>query len=71
MSKHRVLIIGATGETGGDILEGLIEDGTFVGVSSFRFLTWSRCLTIDSALQILFHPTTNIAPLFNCGDIPY
>lgn len=28
---QRVLIHGATGETGGDILDGLIEDGDFVG----------------------------------------
>ena len=30
MAKHRVLLIGATGETGGDILDGLVEDGSFV-----------------------------------------
>jgi hypothetical protein len=30
MGKHRVLLIGATGETGGDILDGLVEDGSFV-----------------------------------------
>ncbi|KAF2116486.1 hypothetical protein BDV96DRAFT_644921 [Lophiotrema nucula] len=29
MAKHRVLLIGATGETGGDILSGLVEDGSF------------------------------------------
>jgi uncharacterized protein YbjT (DUF2867 family) len=32
MSKHDVLLLGATGETGGDILEGLIEDGNFVRI---------------------------------------
>jgi hypothetical protein len=31
MAKHRVLLIGATGETGGDILDGLVEDDSFVG----------------------------------------
>ena len=30
MAKHRVLLIGATGETGSDILDGLVEDGSFV-----------------------------------------
>ena len=30
MAKHRVLLIGATGETGGEILDGLVEDGSFV-----------------------------------------
>jgi hypothetical protein len=31
---QRVLIHGVTGETGGDILNGLIEDGGFVGFSN-------------------------------------
>lgn len=31
-----VLLLGATGETGGDVLEGLLEDGTLVSrFSSF------------------------------------
>ena len=30
MSKQRVLLLGATGETGGDILNSLVEDGGFV-----------------------------------------
>lgn len=30
MSKQTVLLIGATGETGGSILNGLLERGTFV-----------------------------------------
>jgi hypothetical protein len=30
MAKHRVLLVGPTGETGGDILDGLIEDDSFV-----------------------------------------
>ncbi|KAF2112812.1 isoflavone reductase family protein [Lophiotrema nucula] len=29
MSKHKVLLLGATGETGGDVLTGLLEDNTF------------------------------------------
>ena len=30
MSNQRVLLLGATGETGGDILHSLVEDGSFV-----------------------------------------
>jgi hypothetical protein len=30
MVLHKVLLLGATGETGGDILDGLIEAGGFV-----------------------------------------
>lgn len=37
MSKQKVLLLGATGETGGDILDGLVEDGTFVSLF-FRML---------------------------------
>jgi hypothetical protein len=33
MSKTKVLLLGATGETGASILEGLAADGTFVGSS--------------------------------------
>jgi hypothetical protein len=38
MSKHSVLLLGATGETGGDVLRGLIEDGTFVSIPSSIYL---------------------------------
>jgi hypothetical protein len=37
MSSQKVLLLGATGETGGDILDGLIEDGSFVSYSSDIF----------------------------------
>jgi len=30
MTEHRVLLIGATGETGGGILDGPVEDDSFV-----------------------------------------
>jgi len=30
VSKQKVLLLGATGETGGDILNGLLEDGNLV-----------------------------------------
>jgi hypothetical protein len=30
MSKQTVFLVGATGETGGSILNALIEDGSFV-----------------------------------------
>jgi uncharacterized protein YbjT (DUF2867 family) len=36
MVLHKVLLLGATGETGGDILDGLVEDGGFV--SSYVFI---------------------------------
>jgi hypothetical protein len=32
MANQKVLLLGATGETGGDILNGLIEDGSFVSI---------------------------------------
>jgi hypothetical protein len=35
MVLHKVLLLGATGETGGDILEGLAEDGEFVSRNVF------------------------------------
>jgi hypothetical protein len=35
MALHKVLLLGATGETGGDILEGLIEVGGFVSDNIF------------------------------------
>jgi uncharacterized protein (UPF0261 family) len=35
MALHKVLLLGATGETGGDILEGLVEDGGFVSINDF------------------------------------
>ena len=38
MSKQRVLLVGATGETGSSILQGLIEDGNFV--------SWSNALVL-------------------------
>lgn len=31
MSKTKVLLVGAAGETGGSIANGLLEDGSFVG----------------------------------------
>jgi hypothetical protein len=34
MSKQQVFLVGATGETGSVILEALLEDGSFVSVSS-------------------------------------
>ena len=30
MSKTKVLLVGAAGETGGSIANGLLEDGSFV-----------------------------------------
>ena len=30
MARQKVLILGATGQTGGSILDGLLEDGDFV-----------------------------------------
>lgn len=30
MAKHTVLLLGATGESGGDILDALVKDGSFV-----------------------------------------
>jgi uncharacterized protein YbjT (DUF2867 family) len=35
---HKVLLLGATGETGGDILQGLLNEGGFVSIiyASFR-----------------------------------
>jgi hypothetical protein len=38
MTKQRVLLLGATGETGGSILEGLLED-------SDAFVCYSSILT--------------------------
>jgi len=32
MSKPKVLLLGATGETGASILEGLAKDGSFVSL---------------------------------------
>lgn len=34
MAKQKVLLLGATGETGGDIFNGLVEDGNFVRTQS-------------------------------------
>jgi hypothetical protein len=31
MSKQSVFFVGATGETGGFLLDALVEDGSFVG----------------------------------------
>jgi hypothetical protein len=44
MAPHKVLLLGATGETGGDILEGLVEDGGFV--SGDAFISSSSCFFI-------------------------
>jgi hypothetical protein len=44
MSGHNVLLLGATGETGGDILEGLLEDGTFVGGIFYHLFS---CVILD------------------------
>lgn len=33
MTPTTILLLGATGETGGDILDGLLEDGQFVSLS--------------------------------------
>lgn len=34
MTDHSVLLLGATGETGREILDGLLEDGNFVWQAS-------------------------------------
>jgi uncharacterized protein YbjT (DUF2867 family) len=30
-TSQKILLLGATGETGGDVLNGLLEEGGFVG----------------------------------------
>jgi uncharacterized protein YbjT (DUF2867 family) len=40
MGLHKVLLLGATGETGGDILAGLVEDGGFVSPGDVFILSW-------------------------------
>jgi hypothetical protein len=34
MTKQKVLLVGATGETGGHVLNGLLEDGNLVRLSN-------------------------------------
>jgi hypothetical protein len=50
MAPHKVLLLGATGETGGDILEGLVEDGGFV--SGDIFISSYFCLARASHFEI-------------------
>jgi hypothetical protein len=66
MAPHKVLLLGATGETGGDILEGLVEDGGFVSgdifISSSSYFLSGMGLTLrnrTSAALSNLHPPTS------------
>jgi hypothetical protein len=49
MAKQTVLLLGATGETGGDILAGLIEDGNFVS-GWFLYSRWIKRYCMERAI---------------------
>ena len=58
MSRTRVLLVGAAGETGGSIANGLLENPTFVRISLvlFYLLEFSVFLFLSSVFSlILFH----------------
>jgi hypothetical protein len=42
MPQHKVLLLGATGETGREVLSGLLEDGGFVRIS-IAFADCAQC----------------------------
>ena len=41
MSRTRVLLVGAAGETGGSIANGLLENPTFVRIPLFYSISWN------------------------------
>lgn len=56
MAKDKVLLLGATGETGGDILNGLIEDGNFVR-------NFSKLIEASLKIKIMCSNVANISCL--------
>jgi hypothetical protein len=52
MAKHRVLLVGSTGETGGDILDGLIEDDSFVSANPLSIERAGRCASLSGRLSL-------------------
>jgi hypothetical protein len=62
MFLHKVLLLGATGETGGDILEGLVEDGEFVSRDIFTPLSFIVAHTLNRTLAALSNQHLLISP---------
>jgi hypothetical protein len=65
MTLRKVLLLGATGETGGDILEGLVEIGGFVRGDNFTsdFVMahiLNRILAALSNLHLLISPRSKL-----------
>lgn len=59
MAKTQVLLVGAAGETGGSIANGLIEDGSFVRIPlSTLFSAIYKLLTIDCFCYRTFTPSS-------------
>jgi hypothetical protein len=61
MTKQKVLLLGATGETGGDILNGLIEDGNLVSLVSISVSTEIQ-LTSSKDVSLLVRPSSANKP---------
>lgn len=64
MAKTQVLLVGAAGETGGSIANGLIEDGSFVGKPPLLkpFFAIYEVLTIDCLCYRTFTPLSAPSP---------
>ena len=66
MVLHKILLLGATGETGGDILDGLVEDGGFVsgGIFNSCFVVTHILSRISAALSNQHLPISPRSTLF-------
>jgi uncharacterized protein YbjT (DUF2867 family) len=68
MTGQKVLLLGATGETGGDILNGLVEDGSFVSIFNCKHSCYifnrerAFVANIFRTLHVLFAQTRGINP---------
>jgi hypothetical protein len=63
MAKTQVLLVGAAGETGGSIANGLIEDGSFVRKPLLKpFFAIYEVLTIDCLCYRTFTPLSAPSP---------
>ena len=63
MSRTKVLLVGAAGETGGSIAKGLLENPTFVSDFSSSFLSFSFFSLHFSFRSSLFSFLTNAGGL--------
>lgn len=69
MGKIKVLIVGATGETGGSVTNGLLEDPNFVCAGPFLFFfSFFLELTLFSLSRLSSDPDPCTSPSFRLSN---